>query len=243
MGVSIGVITYSDKKILLVDDNHEFLEMVSEALTMEGFNDFLTADSGAEAIEACKKTNPDLIVLDIKLPDIDGYEVCRSIRCFSDVPIMFLSGLTDDEDRVRTFEVGGDDYLAKPFNIDEFMHRVKSNLRRLISLKELKRQIIVVGELEIFPNEYIVRKNGKEINLRTKEFLLMFFLENENIVLSKEQIGEAIWGKETFQGDDNAIMVHVSRLRDKLEDNTSQPKYIQTIKNAGYKFIGKKEYK
>lgn len=226
-----------ERKILVVDDEKDILDLIETVLKKQGFNYIMKAKSGAEAIHFCKNGHPDLIVLDIMLPDLDGYEVCKEIRHFSAVPIIFLSAMTEEIDRVLSFAIGGDDYLAKPFSPREMVYRIKAILNR-VEPKEPTENVIVIGDLEIYKREAIVKKCGKEISLTAMEFkLIMFFAENKNAVLSKAQLLDAVWGLD-FDGFDQTVAVHIRHLREKIEDDPQRPQYILTIKNLGYKFIG-----
>lgn len=227
-----------EKRILLVDDEPDILNLVKTVLHKEGFEYVLKATTGDEAIRLCRKYKPDIIVLDIMLPDMEGYDVCKAIREFSAVPIIFLSAKTDEIDRLLSFAIGGDDYLAKPFSPKEVVYRIRAILRRTLSTEKPVDQVIEIHDLVISQQEGVVCKKGKKLKLTPMEFhLLLYFVENKNIVLSKEQLLDHVWGMD-FEGSDNTIMVHISHLREKIEDDHTDPKYIQTIKKMGYKFVG-----
>jgi len=226
-------------KILLVDDEEDILDIIETVLKCEGFSRILKANNGKNALHICKEKNPDIIVLDIKLPDIDGYEICRRIREFSTVPIIFVSAKKDEVDKLLSFALGGDDYITKPFSAKELAYRIKAIIRReqIYSKVEINDSINV-NDLEIVAEECVVRKNGKHIQLTAKEFsLLLYFVENRNIVLSKSRIIDSVWGSE-YDGYDNTLMVHIRKLREKIEDDAANPQYIKTVKKLGYKFIG-----
>lgn len=225
-----------NKKILLVDDEIDILDMMEIVLKKEGFKNIIKATSGKMAIDQFKLNSPDLIVLDIMLPDFDGYEVCKQIREMSIVPVIFLSAKDDEVDKLLSFALGGDDYITKPFSPKEVAYRIKAILKREQLYKEKEVEYIEIGNLRISEKRGYVEKAGKEIQLTAMEFkLLIFLVKNKNMILSKNQIIENVWGCD-FEGFDNTLMVHIRHLREKIEDNAATPKYIQTIKRMGYKF-------
>lgn len=228
-----------EPKILLVDDEQDILLILETVLKSEGFNRILKAETGLKALQICREKQPDIILLDIKLPDIDGYEICKRIREFSMVPIIFVSAKREEIDKILSFALGGDDYITKPFSPKEVAYRIKAILRReQLYLKNNNRHIIKINDLEIIEDECIVRKNEKIIHFTAKEFrLLMYLAENKNIVLSKSRIIDAVWGSE-YDGFDNTLMVHIRKIREKIEDDAANPKYIRTVKKLGYKFVG-----
>lgn len=235
----INIEELSEKKILLVDDEIEILELLEAVLIREGFKNIHKATTGLEAIELCKTAEPHIIILDIMLPDIDGFEVCRRIREFSIVPIIFLSAKSDDLDKLLGLGIGGDDYVTKPFSPKEVAFRIKAFFRRsgyLEGSKSLKKDDkFTFGDVEIDYISKQVKKQNKIVSLTAKEYqILEFITRHGNHILSKNKIYDAVWGEE-FIGDDNAIMVHIRHLREKLEDDPGSPKYIKTIKGLGYK--------
>lgn len=226
-----------NKKILLVDDEKDILDMMETVLRKEGFKYILKASTGKSAIEEYKKKTPDIIVLDIMLPDFDGYEVCKQIREISIVPIIFLSAKDEEIDKLLSFALGGDDYITKPFSPKEVAYRIKAILKREQLYKEQKIEWIEIGDIRISKEKGCVEKAGNEIQLTAMEFkLLIYLVQNRGIILSKSQILENVWGSD-FEGFDNTLMVHIRHLREKLEDDAVKPKYIHTIKKMGYKFI------
>ena len=230
-----------DKKILIIDDERNILNLMSTVFKKENFLNVFTAQSGMEGIEMCREISPDIIILDIMLPDIDGIEVCRKIRNYSNVPIIFLSARAEEIDRLLGLGIGGDDYVTKPFSPREVVYRAKAIFRReqYIQCKEEGASRIEIESIVVDKEKREVLKNGHPLELTAKEYkLLVYMVENINIVLSKECIVEAIWGTE-YDGYDNTIMVHIRRLREKIEDNPSLPKYIVTCKGLGYKFVYK----
>lgn len=243
--ININSSNLNNKKILLIDDEKDILNLLETVLIKEGFKEIYKAENGSKGIELCQKINPDIIVLDIMLPDIDGYEVCKKIREFSMCPIIFLSAKSDDVDKLLGLGIGGDDYVTKPFSPKEIAFRIKAHFRRLehmqFKVNERKRddykEIIKFKDIEIDENKAEVKKSGDVLNLTAKEYqLLLYLVKNPNMILSKNSLIENIWGSE-YEGYDNTLMVHIRHLREKIEDDPSRPKYITTFKGLGYKFI------
>ena len=228
-----------DSKILIVDDERQLLVLLKEVFMREGFNEIYEADNGIDAILSAKENMPNLIILDVNLPDIDGYNVCQRIRSFSSCPIIFLTAKSEDEEKIKGLEVGGDDYVTKPFNIKELVLRAKSQQRRRTPEKNIKQEnIYTFGDIYINEDTGEIKKGEKQIILTAKEYALMLYLvKNKNKVFSKNSLCEEIWGYE-YDGNDNTMMVHIRHLREKIEDNPSKPKYIKTLKGIGYKLVG-----
>ncbi|SFB06519.1 MULTISPECIES: response regulator transcription factor [unclassified Bacillus (in: firmicutes)] len=228
----------SGKKILLVDDEAEILELLSTVLKKEGFDQIVCASKGADAVSKCELEKPDIVVLDIMLPDMDGYEVCKKMREFTLIPIIFLSAKTDDIDKLLGLGIGGDDYVTKPFSPKEIAFRIKAQFRRneyLSQYKKRENSTIAFGEVIIDTTAGEVIKSGIPVILTAKEYqLLVYLAEHPNQILSKSKICDAVWG-EDYIGHDNTIMVHIRHLREKLEENPSKPKWILTVKGLGYK--------
>ncbi len=225
-------------KIMLVDDEPDILDLLEKALNMEGFYNITKIKEGNLAVTACKEIWPDIIILDVMLPDIDGYEVCRQIREFSHCPVLFLSSKNDELDKILGLAVGGDDYVTKPFSPKEMAYRVKAGLRRA-KYRQVPIQSfsLKIGELMIDADGFRVMKNDKEIGLTAREFeILRYLAENLGRVISRERLYETIWGEDSF-GCDNTIMVHIRHLREKLEENPAAPEYIITVKGLGYKLV------
>lgn len=226
-----------NKKVLLVDDERELLTLLKEVFIKEGFRQIYEVDNGIDAILSVKEKNPDIIILDVNLPDIDGYKVCDRIRKFSTSPIIFLTAMGEDEEKIKGLESGGDDYVTKPFNIKEVVLRVKSQLRRGSLVSEIKTNIYTFGKISINEETGEVKKGEENISLTAKEYSLILFLaKNINRVFSKSSLCEEVWGYE-YDGYDNTIMVHIRHLREKLEDKPSDPKHIKTLKGIGYKLV------
>lgn len=232
----------NEYKIMVVDDEPDILDLLEKALNIEGFNHIIKVNNGLEAVSACKEDKPDVIILDVMLPDIDGYEVCKQIRQFSHCPILFLSSKNDELDKILGLAVGGDDYVTKPFSPKEVAYRVKAQLRRTeYKQKPGAEQSIHIGALKIQPDSCQVIKDDKEIELTAREFeILKYLAENKGRVISRERLYETIWGEDSF-GCDNTVMVHIRHLREKIEDNPNDPKYIITMKGLGYKLVNPNE--
>ncbi|MCH5138968.1 response regulator transcription factor [Clostridiaceae bacterium UIB06] len=227
-----------DRKILLVDDEIELLKLLETVLKKEGFRRVYKATNGTEGISLCREEKPDIVILDIMMPDIDGFDVCKRIRAFSFVPVIFLSAKNDDVDKILALGLGADDYVTKPFSPKEVAFRIKAHLRRNIYIKNelsIKKEQITFGDVLIDFQKGEVLKNNKSVLLTPKEYhLLSYMTENKNQILSKQMICDEVWG-DSYEGYDNTIMVHISKLRQKLEQNPSSPKYILTVKGLGYK--------
>jgi DNA-binding response OmpR family regulator len=225
-------------KILIVDDETDILNLIEETLNLDGYNNIIKAKNGYDAIDACRSFNPDIIILDVMLPDIDGYEVCKQIRSFSICPILFLSSKNDEVDKILGLAVGGDDYVTKPFSPKEIVYRVKAQLRRIDYMQmSVQNDILQIGTLTIDPAACSALNNGKELALTAREFgILLYLAENKGRVISKERLYETVWGEDSH-GSDNTIMVHIRHIREKLEANPASPEYLITMKGLGYKMV------
>lgn len=225
-------------KIMLVDDEADILDLLERTLNIEGFNNITKIDNGFSAVDSCRKIQPDMIILDVMLPDMDGYEVCKQIRAFSHCPILFLSAKNDELDKILGLAVGGDDYVTKPFSPKEIVYRVKAQLRRSeYRQNHIQNYSIEIGELIMDTDGCRVLKNDKEIELTAREFeILKHLAENIGRVISRERLYETVWGEDSY-GCDNTIMVHIRHLREKIEDNPATPEYIITVKGLGYKLV------
>ena len=228
----------NNEKILIIDDEEDILKLLSTVLKREGLGNIYTAGDAVSGYALFESVDPDIILLDIMLPDGDGYEVCKKIRLISDVPILFMSAKTEEIDRVLGFALGGDDYITKPFSPKEVAYRVKVNLRRANQKDSPQKEAVYeVGSFTIDEKKIEVRKNGELVELKAKEYkMLLCLAKHPNQILSKEQICFNVWG-EDYIGFDNTIMVHIRRLREKIEDDPSNPKHIINIKGLGYKFV------
>lgn len=230
-------------KVLIIDDEQDITEILDTVLKREGFDNIFIADSGEEGIELFKKVNPDIVLLDIMLPDISGYDVFNELRKTSQVPILFISAKDEEMDRLLGFAIGADDYITKPFSAKEVAFRLKVRLKAINNISnqqtENKKRIIEFGDIKINEETREVYKADKYLEFTAKELkLLMYLVNNPNMIISKENICQEVWGEDFF-GYDNTITVHIRKLRMKIEDNPSKPKYITTVIGLGYKFIMK----
>ena len=225
-------------KILIIDDEVHIIELARLYLQRDGFQ-VESATRGQDGLVMVSTANPDLVILDIMLPDIDGFEVCRQIRAKSKVPILMLSARREDVDKIVGLELGADDYLAKPFNPQELVARVKAILRRSQAEAAPQQIIDIFGvHIDVLKRDVII--NNEPLKLRTKEFdLLYVFAQNPDIVLSRERLLNQVWGYD-YYGETRTVDVHVSHLRDKLKDS---PADIETFRGTGYKLIERKESK
>jgi len=227
---------------LIVEDEPALQETLSYNLERQGYITRVVGD-GQSALDAARIINPDLIVLDIMLPIIDGFDVCRILRQEMNVPIMMLTAKDDEIDRVIGLEIGADDYLTKPFSMREFLARVKALLRRVRLIREeidtsseSIRDILQFDNLLIDPKRREVRVDNQIVNLKPKEYdLLLFLVKHQGQVLSRELILERVWGWD-FSGGSRTVDVHISWLRDKIEADPSSPERIITVRGAGYRF-------
>ena len=230
-------------KILVVDDEQSIMNIIAFNLKKEGY-EVVTAEDGEMAITIFDMEKPDLILLDIMMPKIDGYGVCKRIRDKSDVPIIMLTARADEVDKVLGLEIGADDYVTKPFSNRELMARVKANLRRKSNIKQNEEQpnidstnTFVYGDLTINFDRYEVFKRNEPINLTIREFELLKFLAlKKNQIFTREALLSQVWGYEYF-GDVRAVDVTIRRLREKIEDDASKPKFILTKRGIGYYFM------
>lgn len=220
-------------KVLIVDDDKDISDLISLVLKKEGIDSTIVNDS-TKVPEIIEKDYFDLILLDIMMPELSGIEVCTKIRDKVNCPIIFLSAKTELIDKMLGYEIGGDDYITKPFNNSELVLKIKSHLRLNKRVNNLnKNNIIKIGEILINKETFEVYKEDEKIELSTREFeLLKYLMENAGIVLSKEQIFESVWGSN--YGDIGTVVVNIKSLRDKLKDKN---KYIITIWGYGYKFV------
>ena len=230
-----------NKKILIVEDDGD-ISMIEEAyLQVAGF-ETKTVTTGTEAQKLIETERFDLILLDLMLPDKSGYDICREVRGKIDIPILMVTARTDSVDKIKGLLLGADDYIAKPFDPATLVARVNANIRqydRMLKKKteepEEKADEIVIGNLRILVNSWKVYKGDQEIKFPNREFeLLKFMAMNPNIVFSKEQLFEKIWGYD-YVGDSATVMVHINRIREKIEDDSKNPKILETVWGAGYR--------
>ena len=227
------------KKILIVEDEVSISDIVKFNLVKEGY-DIDTAYDGEEGLKKAQAKAYDLILLDIMLPQMDGFQVCRKIRETSGVPIIMLTAKEDEVDKILGLELGADDYITKPFGMRELIARVKANIRRIelddTASQTLNNKITAYGNLTIDMTKYEVRKGEKSLELTLREFeLLRYLAGQENQVFSREQLLEEVWGYE-YYGDIRTVDVTIRRLREKVEDDPGEPKYIMTKRGIGYYF-------
>jgi len=226
----------SGSKVLVVDDEPEILTIVEHRLVKEGYT-VVTAADGEEALEVFDSFNPDIVILDLMLPKLDGFEVCRRLRARSSVPILILSARSDEIDKVVGFRMGVDDYVTKPFSPSELALRVGAVLRRTRAAgRGEAEEVVEVGGLRIDRRRRKVTVNGESVDLTVKEFDLLWFLaSNPELVFTREQLLSQVWQSD-YPEDRNNVTVLVSRLREKIEDDPSNPRYIKTVWGVGYKF-------
>ena len=233
--------TYFNKKILFVDDEKDIIDLIEEVLINDGFKNIVKVYNGLDAISLCKTECPDVIILDIMLPDVDGIEVCKKIREFSYCSILFLSSKDDDIDKILGLSSGGDDYITKPFSPREVVFRVKAQLRRqqYQSIIPSDDVFIKLGNITIDTEGSRVYKDRNEIELTGREYqLLSYMAQNVNKIISKERLYEQVWGAYSSICD-NTIMVHIRHIREKIENNPSNPKILITVKGLGYKLVNR----
>lgn len=220
-------------KLLIVDDEPAILETVETKLRREGFTTFV-ADSAEEGLRLFRRVRPDLIVLDIMLPNRSGYDLCRTIRKDSSTPILFISARADETDRVKGLELGADDYMVKPFNLSELAARVKAILRRATG--ETVQESIERGNLRIDPKSHEATLDGETLPLSPKEFaLLHFFARHPGQVFSRETLLDRVWGRDAFVSA-RTVDVHVRWLRTRIEPDANNPVRLLTVRGVGYKF-------
>lgn len=221
--------------ILVIDDEENILNLVEAYLRAEGNTVHLARD-GAQGLAAFRRYHPELVILDVMLPVMDGLEVLQQIRRESDVYVMMLTARSEEMDRVIGLTVGADDYLTKPFSPRELVARVKAILRRGRAASADERQTLAFQHLQIDPQRYEVRRDGQLVELTTLEFKLLAVLATyAGMVLSREQLLEQVWGYD-FYGEDRVVDVHIGHIRQKLEDDPANPQFILTVRGVGYKF-------
>jgi len=224
-------------QILIVDDDPAIIKFVQANLRVEGY-DVLSALDGAEALDVAERELPDLVILDIVLPKIDGVEVCRRLREWSKIPIIMLSARGNVQDKVTCLDVGADDYLSKPFSLEELLARIRAIFRRTeVAGAEPSPGAVTSGELEINFAQKRVTLANQEVDLTATEYRLLSYLAvNAERVLTLDQILEKVWG-EVFRGEHHLLRVNIARLRRKLKDNPREPKFIATKTGMGYIFL------
>ena len=223
-------------KVLIIEDDPEIAALERDYLIMSGFETVLT-DNGIDGLEAAKDSDVDLIILDIMLPGMDGFTVLGKLRETSDIPVILISARSEDIDKIRGLGLGADDYIQKPFSPGELVARVRAHLSRFERLtSKTKKPKLTVRGLEVDREDRRVFVRGEECSLTPKEFdILLFLMENPNRVFSKDELFERVWGLEAF-GDGDTVVVHVRRLREKIEAEPQNPQYVETVWGAGYRF-------
>ncbi|MDN9008512.1 response regulator transcription factor [Brevibacillus laterosporus] len=230
-------------RVLIVDDEKEIRDLLRKYLERELYQ-VDVAVNGEEALQMFEKKKYNLMILDVMMPKIDGIEVCRRLRNKTNIPILMLTAKDDEIDKILGLSMGADDYITKPFSINEVVARVKAIMRRFLILgsddRSHENTLITFKGITIDLKKYTVHLAGEKISLTAKEFeLLKFFASHPEQVFTKTQLFRQVWNSEYVE-DDNTVMVHIRKLRMKIEANPSEPKYIQTVWGIGYKFVGEK---
>jgi Response regulators consisting of a CheY-like receiver domain and a winged-helix DNA-binding domain len=222
--------------ILLVEDETTLAETLRYNLEREGYT-VLIADDGVQGLELARRESPDLIVLDVMLPRLDGFSVCRILRQERDTPIIMLTARQDEVDRIAGLELGADDYIGKPFSLGEFLARIRAILRRSEkALIRANREVLEAKELKLDMGSRRAWRNNNELTLSQKEFdLLACLMRNRGMALSRDLLLERVWGFD-FLGDSRTVDVHIRWLREKIENDPAKPQYIQTVRGVGYRF-------
>ena len=229
---------YEKKTILIVDDEQKIVDLLVHNLTREGYNT-IEANDGQTAINLALEKRPDLILLDVMLPDGNGYEFLKDLRKHDeDTPVIFLSACDEEVNIVMGLDIGADDYITKPFRIRELISRINAILRRKGKIQDNKK-IIKFKNISIHTLEARVFKNDEEIILTSAEYkLLLILIQNKNVVLTRAQILEKLWDVTYDFVNDNTLSVYIKRLREKIEEDSSKPEYILTVRGVGYKWNG-----
>ena len=226
------------KKVLIIEDDPQIAKIERDYLAVNDFESEV-AVTGDDGIRMALSGQYDLILLDLMLPGIDGFDVCRKLREALDIPIIMVTARQEDIDTIRGLNIGADDYITKPFSPNVLIARVKSSITRYERLTQSNGEEtdeIVVGDILIQTSSHRVFVRDKEVDIKNKEYeLLLFLVSNMDIVFSRETLYERIWGLDAL-GDNATVAVHINRLREKIEDEPSSPKYIQTVRGAGYRF-------
>jgi DNA-binding response OmpR family regulator len=229
---------------MIIDNEMEIIQLIRLYLSREGYNVVWTTD-GMKALSVVRAENPDLVLLDIVMPGISGWELCNKIREYCDTPIVFVSCKGNDTDKVLGLSIGGDDYITKPFSPAELVARVKAHLRRR-NINNFSKEggcpcknAMVFNEMEIDLDAYTVKIKDSQVYLTAKEFELLALLSRyPNRVFTPKQIFDHLWDSYGIEDDFRTVMVHISKLRKKIEADSEHPKYIHTVRGVGYKFVG-----
>jgi DNA-binding response OmpR family regulator len=221
--------------ILLVEDDPTLSDTLRYNLEREGYT-VLAAGDGVQALERARRDQPDLVILDIMLPRLDGFSVCRILRQESDIPILMLTARQDEVDRIAGLELGADDYVSKPFSLGELLARVRAIMRRSDRQPIGSREVLDAGALRVDTGSRRAWRESQELNLSQKEFdLLTCLIRNRGMALSRDVLLERVWGYD-FLGDSRTVDVHIRWLREKVEPDPGRPIYIQTVRGVGYRF-------
>lgn len=227
-------------KILVVEDDRNLLDTIKYNLRKEGY-DVITAVDGAEALDVASREKPNLIILDLMLPKVSGFEVCRILRKEMTVPILMLTAKAEETDKIIGLEIGADDYMTKPFSLRELLARVRAMLRRakMVEMQPGPEEALLrVGDIEVDIARHQASKGATTLELTPKEFdLLAFLVRNRGFVFSRDQLLEKVWGYD-FAGDTRTVDVHIRWLRQKIEPDPSNPKHLVTVRGTGYKLEG-----
>ena len=228
----------NSEKILIIEDEENILEAVKYTLTQEGYDVFTSVD-GEDGLEKAQEIKPDLVLLDVMLPKMDGFEVCRILRKDLEMPVFMISAKTEEIDRVVGLEMGADDYITKPFSMRELVVRVRNSLRRAALNPQVDElEILKFGELEIHLTSHMAIVSGEEVSMKPKEFDLLYLLaSHKGRAFTRDQILQRLWDDE-YIGDVRTVDVHVRWIREKIEVNPSRPEKLVTIRGVGYRFDG-----
>jgi len=228
----------SSEKILIIEDEENILEAVKYTLTQEGYDVFTSVD-GEDGLEKAQEIKPDLVLLDVMLPKMDGFEVCRILRKDLEMPVFMISAKAEEIDRVVGLEMGADDYITKPFSMRELVVRVRNSLRRAALNPQVDElEILKFGELEIHLTSHMAIVSGEEVSMKPKEFDLLYLLaSHKGRAFTRDQILQRLWDDE-YIGDVRTVDVHVRWIREKIEVNPSRPEKLVTIRGVGYRFDG-----
>lgn len=228
----------NSEKILIIEDEENILEAVKYTLTQEGYDVFTSVD-GEDGLEKAQEIKPDLVLLDVMLPKMDGFEVCRILRKDLEMPVFMISAKAEEIDRVVGLEIGADDYITKPFSMRELVVRVRNSLRRSALNRQVDDlEILKFGELEIHLTSHMAIVSGEEVSMKPKEFDLLYLLaSHKGRAFTRDQILQRLWDDE-YIGDVRTVDVHVRWIREKIEVNPSRPEKLVTIRGVGYRFDG-----
>jgi two-component system OmpR family response regulator len=224
-------------KILIVEDDRNLLSTLKYNLQKEGYTT-ITAVDGAEALDVARREKPDLILLDVMLPKLSGFEVCRILRQEMTVPILMLTAKDEEVDKIVGLEIGADDYMTKPFSMRELLARIRAMLRRADMAVQTSVESLTIGDLEIDEARHQAFLKGKPLELTPKEFeLLLFLARNKGLVFNREQLLDKVWGYD-YAGETRTVDVHIRWLRQKIETDPAHPRLLLTVRGAGYKLEG-----